>query len=59
MTHSYGWRTKHFSRHPEKTIFLSLFYFQVTLVTKTKIIEDDTFFEIFLDQLEKHLFWHI
>jgi hypothetical protein len=29
------------------------------LVSKTKIIEDDTFLEIFLGRLEKQVFWRI
>jgi hypothetical protein len=41
-------KLKHFfSRHPEDVFFLKvLFCCQVILVTKTKIIEDDTFLEI-------------
>jgi hypothetical protein len=29
----------------------------MVLVSKTKIIQDETFVEIFLGRLEKHVFW--
>ena len=47
------------SRHPEVIFFLIVFYTCLrTLVTKTKIIEDDTFLEIFLGWPEKWVFLH-
>jgi hypothetical protein len=42
--------------HPEHLFLLIFFYFQVTLVTKTKINEDDNFLEIFLGRLQRQVF---
>jgi hypothetical protein len=68
MTHKWGWGTKTQTfffpssrEFPVSTSFFSLIflYCQVTLVTITKIIEEESFLKKLLDQLEKRVFWHI
>jgi hypothetical protein len=47
------------SGFPSRAFIFSVFFFQVTLVPKTKIIEDDNFLEIYLGRLQRQPFWHI